>query len=182
MTIDIYLSSLSEYINGNENGEWLTLPMSNEELTNKFSEIVGKGKEWIILENTAPFVIGEYENVFKLNEFMQNISSYGLDEEEIQILAKVSDTQEDLRNTIDNGNYTIINADEVSEGWAITYGEECFGMVLHECGYNNLFSHPIPEEMIDYINFEQVWIALSINDGWEAVTVDNVTYLVTTKF
>ena len=90
MIVDIYLSSLSRYVQGNENGEWLTLPMSNEELTNKFSEIVGKGKEWIILEKYgAPFEIGEYENVFKLNEFMQNINSYGLDEEEIQILAKV---------------------------------------------------------------------------------------------
>lgn len=50
MTIDIYLSSLSEYTNGNDNGEWLTLPMSNEELTDKFNGIVGKGKEWIILD------------------------------------------------------------------------------------------------------------------------------------
>lgn len=55
-------------------------------------------------------------------------------------------------------------------------------MVLNECGYNNLFSQPIPEEMIDYINFEQVWRDLSINDGWQSVTVNDVTYLVTTKF
>lgn len=36
--------------------------------------------------------------------------------------------------------------------------------------------------MIDYINFEQVWTALSVNDGWQDVTIDNKTYLVTTRF
>ena len=55
-------------------------------------------------------------------------------------------------------------------------------MVLNEVGYNNLFEEPIPDDMIDYIDFEQVWIALSVHDGWQAVTINNETYLVTTNF
>ena len=55
-------------------------------------------------------------------------------------------------------------------------------MVLNEVGYNNLFEESIPDDMIDYINFEQVWVALSVNDGWQAVTINNKTYLVTTYF
>lgn len=57
MTVDIYLSSLSKYVDGNENGEWVTLPMSNEDLTNKFNEIVGKGKECIILDSSEPSLL-----------------------------------------------------------------------------------------------------------------------------
>lgn len=179
MKIDIYLSNLKKYVSGNDNGKWLTLPMSNEELTDKFNGIVGKGNEWIILDSSEPSLISEYDDVFSLNDFLLEVN---LDLEETTILSKVVDTLEDLKEFLVTGNYTIINADEVSDGWMITCGNECYGMVLHECGYNNLFSHPIPEEMIDYINFEQVWNDLSINDGWKAVTVDNVTYLVTTKF
>ena len=181
MTIDIYLSSLSEYTNGNDNGEWLTLPMSNEELTDKFNGIVGKGKEWIILDSSEPSLVSEYEDVFSLNDFLLEVSKE-FQREEISILSKVVDTLEDLKELFEAGNYTVINADEVSDGWTITCGDECWGMVLNECGYNNLFSQPIPEEMIDYINFEQVWRDLSINDGWQSVTVNDVTYLVTTKF
>ena len=54
-------------------------------------------------------------------------------------------------------------------------------IVLNEEGYNNLFKEAIPEDMIDYIDFSQVWTALSVNDGWQAVTINNETYLVTTR-
>lgn len=177
MTVDIYLSSLSKYVDGNENGEWVTLPMSNEDLTNKFNEIVGKGKEYIILDSSEPSLISEYDNVFSLNNFLLDVNKE-FKREEISILSKVVDTLKELKELFESENYTIINADEISKGWAITYGDECFGMVLHECGYNNLFETPIPEEMIDYINFEQVWNDLSINDGWKNVTVNGTTYLV----
>lgn len=181
MKINIYLSNLKKYVSGNDNGEWLTLPMSEEVLKEKFLEIVGVGNEWIILDSSEPELVSAYDDVFSLNNFLLEANS-DFNQEEITILSKVVDTLEDLKELLVTGDYTIINANEVSEGWMITYGDECYGMVLHECGYNNLFSHPIPEEMIDYINFEQLWIALSINDGWEAVNIDNVTYLVTTKF
>ena len=85
--------------------------------------------------------------------------------------------------TLESGCYTIINVDSVSQEWSCTLNsEELYGMVLNEVGYNNLFEEPIPDDMIDYIDFEQVWIALSVNDGWQAVTINNETYLVTTNF
>lgn len=52
-------------------------------------------------------------------------------------------------------------------------------MVLNEMGFNNLFSQPIPAEMIDYIDFAQIWTCLSINNGWQVVNVDGNTYLIT---
>lgn len=180
MTVDIYLSSLSEYVGGNDNGEWLTLPMSNKELTNKFNEIVGDGKEWIILDSSVSSLISEYENVFSLNNFLLEVNK-DFRREEIAVLSKIVDTLDDLKELFESESYTVINADEISDGWAV-YNEECWGMVLNECGYNNLFSQPIPEEMVDYIDFENIWRNLSINDGWQSITVNDVTYLVTTKF
>lgn len=111
MTIDIYLSSLSEYTNGNDNGEWLTLPMSNEELTDKFNGIVGKGKEWIILDSSEPSLVSEYEDVFSLNDFLLEVSKE-FQREEISILSKVVDTFKELTKEEFLFSYSYLTEEE----------------------------------------------------------------------
>ena len=174
MKVKIYLSNLAKYTEGNENGKWLQLPMESEKLHTFFNAIVGKNQESIILDYDAPFEISEWENVFSLNEFLQDVNENGVDDLTARIIFKIADSKEEAMEKLESGCYTIINVDSVSQ--------ELYGMVLNEVGYNNLFEEPIPDDMIDYIDFEQVWTALSINDGWQAVTINNETYLVTTRF
>ena len=177
MEISIYLSNLRKYVEGNENGRWIPLPMEVEELKKVFDEIVGDGEEWIILDYNAPFYISEYENIAELNKFMFEISEY--DEEDVKLLFKVRDDKEEVLKALEDGNYSIVSADNRT-----TLGNYAdYGLALHEEGYNNLFSQPIPEDMIDYIDFEQVYTCLSVNDGWQEVTINEKdryeTYLVT---
>lgn len=179
MIVKIYLSNLLRYVEGRENGKWLYLPMDSEKLQSIYNNIIGKNHEHIILDYDAPFYISEYENIFKLNEMLENITDYGLDENELQALFKANLDRENVIDAIENGTFTIINVDNVSSGWSIYLDSETvYGMVLNEEGYNDLFSQPIPEEMIDYIDFAQIYTCLSINDGWQAVDVGNITYLV----
>ena len=179
MTVKIYLSNLSKYIEGRENGRWLQLPMDQDKLESIYNDIIGKNQEHIILDYDAPFNISEYENIFALNEILENISDCGLDDDMLTALFKVNPDYDEVLEAIENGTYDIINVDEVSSGWSAALDrEEIFGMVLNEEGYNNLFSQPIPEEMIDYMDFAQIYTCLSVNDGWQPVDVGNVTYLV----
>ena len=183
MTIKIYLSNLARYIEGRENGKWIQLPMELDKLQSIFNEMIGKNQEWIILDYDAPFDISEYENVFALNEFMETVNDCDIENDELKTIFTVADTKEEAIKAIENERYTIINVDEVSTGCNIPINsDEFFGMVLNEEGYNNLFSQPIPEEMIDYIDFEQIYTCLSVNDGWQPVTINNNTYLVTIRF
>lgn len=182
MTINIYLSNLARYTEGRENGRWLQLPMESTTLEKVFTEIIGQNQEHIILDYNAPFEISEYENIFALNEFVETVNDAGLDNDTIKALFAIADSKEEAINAIENCCYSIVDVDAVSEGWAISYGDELFGRVLHEEGYNNLFKNPIPEEMEDYIDWEQIYCCLSVNDGWQAVTINNNTYLVTIKF
>lgn len=183
MTINIYLSNLSRYTEGRENGRWLALPMESEKLEKIFAEIVGQNQEYIILDYNAPFEISEYENIFALNEFMENVEICGLDETILKIISAIADTKEDVMNVIDNGNYTIINVDSVIDGWATCFvDDDILGRVLNEEGYNTLFKNPIPEEMLDYMDWANIYNCLAINDGWQRVTIDNNDYLVTIKF
>ena len=179
MTIKIYLSNLSRYIEGKENGRWLQLPMDTNKLQSIYSDIVGKNQEHIILDYDAPFDISEYENIFMLNETLENISDCGLDDDMLTALFKVNSDRDEVLEAIENGTFDIINVDEVSSKWSIFLDHETlYGMVLNEEGYNNLFSQPIPEEMIDYVDFAQIYTCLSVNDGWQSVDVGNATYLV----
>lgn len=181
--VKIYLSNLRNYTEGNENGKWLQLPMESEKLHKVFNAIVGKDEEWIILDTDAPFFISEYDDIFELNDLLEDFNENVIDDITVKLVCRVSDTKEEALERLETGRYTIIDVDDVSYEWNTTLNsEELYGMVLNEVGYNNLFEEPIPDDMIDYINFEQVWTALSINDGWQAVTINNNTYLVTTYF
>uniref|UniRef100_N1ZWI3 Antirestriction protein ArdA n=1 Tax=Eubacterium plexicaudatum ASF492 TaxID=1235802 RepID=N1ZWI3_9FIRM len=179
MIIKIYLSNLARYIEGQENGRWLQLPMDSEKLKSIYNDIVGKKQEHIILDYDALFNISEYENIFTLNEMLESISECGLDNDMLTALFKVNPDRDEVLEAIENGTFDIINVDEVSSGWNVSLDrEEVFGMVLNEEGYNNLFSQSIPEEMIDYMDFSQIYTCLSINDGWQSVDVNGITYLV----
>lgn len=180
--VKIYLSNLRKYTEGNENGKWLQLPMESEKLHTIFNDIVGKDEEWIILDSDAPFFISEYDDIFELNNLLKNFNESGIDDVTVKLICRVSDTKEEALERLETGSYIVIDVDAVSSTWmsGIDY-EELYGLVLNEEGYNNLFKEPIPEDMIDYIDFSQVWTDLSVNDGWQAVTIDSTTYLVTTR-
>lgn len=179
MTVKIYLSNLAKYTEGRENGRWLQLPMDSDKLQSIYNDIVGENQEHIILDYDAPFDISEYENIFTLNETVENLSECGLDDDMLTALFKVNSDRDEVLEAIENETFDIINVDVVSSGWNVSLNrEEVFGMVLNEEGYNNLFSQPIPEEMIDYMDFAQIYTCLSVNDGWQSVDVGDVTYLV----
>lgn len=179
MTIKIYLSNLAKYTEGRENGRWLQLPMDFDKLESVYNDIVGENQEHIILDYDASFDISEYENIFTLNEMLENLSECGLDNDMLTALFKVNSDRDEVLEAIENGTFDIVNVDDISAGWSVSLNrEEIFGMVLNEEGYNNLFSQPIPEEMIDYMDFVQIYNCLAINDGWQAVNVGDVTYLV----
>ena len=175
MTIKIY----SRYTEGQENGRWLQLPMDSDKLQSIYNDIVGENQEHIILDYDALFDISEYENIFMLNETLENLSECGLDNDMLTALFKVNPNCGEVLEAIENGIFDIINVDDVSAEWNVSLDrEEIFGMVLNKEGYNNLFSQPIPEEMIDYMDFAQIYTCLSVNDGWQPVDVGNITYLV----
>lgn len=179
MKISICVSNLEAYLEGKEEERWLYLPMEPGKLKSEYNEIPGKNHESIILEYEAPFDISEYENIFQLNNFAEELKKSGMDEELLTALFKADSDREKVMESIKNDAFCVINVNEVSKDWATSLDrEELFGYVLNEEGYNDLFSHPIPEEMKDYMDFSQIYTCLSCNHGWRDVDVKDITYLV----
>lgn len=177
LKVKIYVSNLAKYTEGRENGRWLSLPMEETALKVALNEIVGENAEHIILDNDAPFEIGEYENILSLNNMVSELQFTGLENEVLQVLFKVGDNREETFNKIMEDEYSIIDVEFISEGWNCADSEKC-GLVLHELDLITIFKAPVPEDLIDYIDWEQVFTCESINCGWKEVSTDNTNYLV----
>ena len=162
--IKIYVRNLAKYVTGSLEGKWLTLPMNEEQLQQEIKLILGNNEEYAIHDYEAPFNIGEYDNIVKLNEIMQKVAESISDKEEFTALCKVSrTTQEETLQTIIDQDYTIIEVttDTLQDGSDIArklHKEEII-----------IFLGEIPENLMDYIDWEQVWRECEIAYNWAEV-------------
>ena len=116
MEIRIYVANLAAYNAGFLVGEWIDLPLSDEELREKIQSILdawndgfSPSEEWAIHDYEAPFEIGEYESPYKVNEWAERLSNISEDEEVINAIINHFSTVEEAIETIENGEYRIYN-------------------------------------------------------------------------
>lgn len=158
---NIHVSNLGAYNRGHLVGKWLELPMDEKELENELDSILfdpqspDEFDEEIFIsdyENDYNYKVEEYEDIFKLNEFVQQL-------EESKIEPWI------LRATIDHlgshyirmyGYDTVIDAaEEAMTIWLGDYSnlEEHLGYALVEEGY---FGIQIPEALVEYLDYEKI--------------------------
>jgi len=73
METRIYLTNLAKYNEGVLKGEWLDLPMFEDELQEALDRILGDDEEYFITDYEAPFDIDEHDNLSELNEFCEEL-------------------------------------------------------------------------------------------------------------
>ena len=73
--LGVYLTNLRKYNEGELFGEWLYLPMDDDELKKKFKEIIPDDDEYFIsdYDDEYGFSFGEYEDIFKLNDLLSQV-------------------------------------------------------------------------------------------------------------
>lgn len=74
LKISLYISNLNMYSCGKENGKWIYLPSSNEDIRIFFKSINAENEEYIILEHNSPYQIGEYENIYDINAKLKKLN------------------------------------------------------------------------------------------------------------
>lgn len=78
--LNVFVTNLTAYVNGELIGEWLTLPASDEEINDLFERIGGDNNftEYFITDFETDFGINvrEYSNLYKLNELAQTIADF----------------------------------------------------------------------------------------------------------
>lgn len=163
--LKIYLTNLGKYNEGILQGEWLELPVSQEELKEVFKRIGinEEYEEYFITDYKCDFYeVGEYENLDTLNEIAERIEE--LDEEESKVvkalMSELGYTLDEAIEKVNNGDYRIYS--ECNDMTDIAYE------VVEECGYLN----NVPENVARYFDYEAFGRDLGI-EGTYIFTDDN---------
>lgn len=141
----IWLGDLSKYVSGELSGEWLDLPMAEEELREKYNKYTNNGQtEFFIADWECPVrsAIGEYTSPFAANEIAEKLESF--DEDDLSKLIYLIDENsysfEDALNQYEDVTfYKDMRLKEVAESLV---DDGCFG--------------EIPKTLIYYIDYEAI--------------------------
>lgn len=147
MMMNIYLTNLGKYNEGELVGEWVKLPVSDEELQKVFERIGinEEYEEYFITDYECDFYeIGEYESISTLNEMAEKFDN--LDEEQEQVVkVLMSECGYDLDGAIEkaeSGDYhTYTDCKDMTD---VAYA------IVEECDY--LIN--VPENIARYFDYE----------------------------
>ena len=163
--LNIYLTNLGKYNEGELIGEWVELPVSQEELQKVFERIGinEEYEEYFITDYECDFYeVGEYENLDTLNEIAERIEE--LDVEEVKVvkalMSELGYTLDEAIDKVNNGDYRIYSdCDNMTD---IAY------QVVEEWGYLN----NVPDNVARYFDYESFGRDLGI-EGTHIFTDDN---------
>lgn len=126
MNISIYVANLAAYNNGRLVGEWIDLPLEEEELKNRIQSILDAypGEEYAILDYEAPFEIDEYDSPFRVNEWARTLSQINEDETVIKAIFDHTDSVEKALRILQNRNYRVYTNCNSMADVAYAYYEE----------------------------------------------------------
>jgi len=163
--INIFITNLGKYNEGELLGEWVELPIDEEELQ-KVCERIGineEYEEYFITDYECDFMkIGEYESISNLNEISEKLGE--LDEEEQKVvkalMSECSYTIDEAIEKVNNGDYRIYS--DCNDMIDVAY------QVVEECGYLN----EVPDTVARYFDYESFGRDLGI-EGTYIFTEEN---------
>lgn len=145
--MNIYLTNLGKYNEGELIGEWVELPVSQEELQKVFERIGinEEYEEYFITDYECDFYeVGEYESLDTLNEIAERIKELGEEESEVvkALMSELGYTLNEAIDKVNSGDYRIYSdCDNMTD---IAY------QVVEECGYLN----NVPDNVARYFDYE----------------------------
>lgn len=149
----------------------LYLPMDDEEL----KSLLDKSCEYLIVDYDDVLDINEYESVIELNNLLQKCVKKGINANMLAVLS-IPLTYEEVKERIEKENYQIINFKDY-----MPYGDFNVdadkGRALFEAGAYDPFTVLVPKELMDWIDWDSVWVNAECN-GWETIRYKKNCYLV----
>lgn len=175
MEINIYVANLAAYNAGYHKGEWINLPMDEEELNQTIIDIldtstmsekaqyeIGNNCEEVAIHDyEAPWKINEYDNIQKLNEIaerLQRLSIYIVDEDMIECLLQFVPDIEEAIDKLEKGDIWFVRGVDSYESLAehLAYDEDYFSWFYNIKDTN----------AESYIDWEAVGRDLDVEGEW----------------
>lgn len=151
--LNIYVNTWGNYNeNGADGGEWITLPMDEDELQEKLDQVAERmndnDPEWFVndyewITEIQLFEVNELDNYFRLNEQLNDL--YGLDEWE----------QKEIAAAVDAFGYSFMEAfDKQQRGCFTFYPEQELIDIAYELVEECYFTKDTPEIFTRYFDYE----------------------------
>ena len=151
----------------------LKLPMEEIEKT------INPNDEYIIIDSER-IDVGEYESIYRLNNFLLECKENGINFEDLCILSRIMYFHE-VVDAVENGSYIIVDFDAETSHWLFGRGGDITsafdkGMCLYDGGYYNPFNFEMTDSIHCWIDWEAVWRDANVS-GWHTVTINGDGYL-----
>lgn len=136
--MEIFITDLAAYNNGYLIGEWVSLPMNQDDLKAKINEILTIGaeacgdnehEEIFLTDYECDYLeIGEYDNIFKLNEIAEQAD--GLNDHELKMVRFLlrNGLVKDFEEALEKYEDVIIHEDSTMEDVAYGFLNECYNL------------------------------------------------------
>lgn len=166
----IFLTNLGKYNECELIGEWVELPVSQEELKKVFERIGinEEYEEYFITDYECDlYEVGEYENIDKLNDIAERIKELAEEKSKVvkALIQKLDYTLYEAIDKVNSGDYMIYN--DCENMTDVAY------QVVEECGY----LENVPDNVARYFDYESFGRELEIEgnyiflDGSEVIEI-----------
>lgn len=155
----IFLTNLGKYNEGELIGEWVELPILQEELKKVFERIGinEEYEEYFITDYECDlYEVGEYENIDKLNDIAERIKKLDGEERNVvkALIQKLDYTLDEAIEKVNSGDYRIYyDCDDMAD---VAY------QVVEECGYLD----NVPDDVARYFDYESFGRELEIEGNY----------------
>jgi len=147
--MNVYLTNLGKYNEGELIGKWLELPLDESEIQRAMDEIgINEDYEEYFLTDweCSPVDIWEYDDIYKLNEMAQELEELNqLEQETIEFLMKYMGFEWDMAiKKVKESDYTVYGnigdetdlGHEIAQDWEIPEHLQFYidyGSIGHDC-------------------------------------------------
>lgn len=136
--MEIYITDLAAYNNGHLIGEWVSLPMDEDDLNFKVAEILSLGaevcgdtehEEIFFTDNECDYMeIGEYGNIYHLNEIAAKMERMNDHFKKMTKFLLSNNLVSNLNEAIEEVENVIIHENATMEDIAYEYVNECYDL------------------------------------------------------
>ena len=140
-------------------GQWIDLPAAEEDIQSIIDEIQRtECEEVMISDYEGALTVGEYDNIFELNERCTNLADFS--EDQLTALQELSEwvSQEEAIEIVENGQYRFY-----PDCWTMAEVAEIYADEIGDLDR-------IPEDLRCYFDFESYGRTLEINGRFVRMT------------
>lgn len=152
----IYIANLSKYVSGKLVGQWIELPIDEDDLRQKINDILGSDEEIAIHDyENMPFDVSEYDNVFDINNFIRFIKETEIPEEVVLHM---------MENYSGTNKFDITNYQE--REFLILHDINDYSDLAYELWSEVGYFPEITKEVEKYIDWEKIGRDLDCEGEW----------------